>query len=136
MTIITANAVINTTAAIDRSGTLTGALAVVPLAVALNVVSPLDSPFTVVWASPFVSVTAAAGATLATAAFPVLKATDLPATGAPFWVTMALAVVDSPVCRSLESILKDTAREGGGGGGGGDPGATALNRPAPQGCGH
>ena len=98
---------------------------------AVTVVSPLDSPFTEDWACPFASVTAAAGVTLATDALPVLKATGLPATGAPFWVTVALAVVDSPVCRSLESSRMDTARGGGAG-----AGATALNKPAPQGCGN
>ena len=85
-----------------------------PLAAALTVVSPLDSPFTEACACPFASVTAEAGATLAIPAFPLLKATGFPATGAPFWVTVALAVVVSLVCRSLLSSLKDTARGCGG----------------------
>lgn len=80
----------------ETSGTRTGAVAVAPLAVALTAVSPLDWPFTLDWAWPFASVTAVAGAMLAIFELALLKVTDLPATGAPLCVTVALAVVDSP----------------------------------------
>ncbi len=82
-------------AIIDRSGTRTGIVAVIPPASALTgtVSLELALPVTVVSATPLVSVTSDAGDTVASPVFVEVKVTVSPDTGFPPLVTVARSVV-------------------------------------------